>query len=164
MSASRRAHVSKSTTERSDYQQNVIRPKDRESPTLERLLPLDSTDSIAAVTETNNLAGSQPTARPWRLEAKTWAQVHALELVTSLFGLALLWLGSMVFTLNRETGELKQRIDAIDKATSDKSNEERVRHQIERLQDRLDTLRDHDPQTNSRAQPKGPRPSPRPTP
>jgi hypothetical protein len=172
MAASRRARVPKSPVERTEYQQNVIRPKDRESPTVERLQDPDSTDSIAAGIQASNepLAELRPTARPWRLEAKTWAQEHALELVTSLFGLALLYLGSQFVALNREVGELKQRLEAVEKTSYDKAGEERVQHQLDRLQDRLDGLarsgsqQVNGPTTQSPKPPKSPRSSARPIP
>lgn len=142
MSASRRAHVGKTTAERATYRQNVIRPKDRES-----LIPLpevDSTDSLARVPEPSNRPLTPPRhSRPKKSGLRVWLEEHWTEL---FFGGFLLWLGYQVVGLNREMGETKTRLDAVEKTTADSSSEQRLQHQIDRLEDRINAAAGHTPQ------------------
>jgi hypothetical protein len=53
------------------------------------------------------------------------------------------WIGNYVISLNREVGELKQQVQAMEKANdlsaaAATAAEERVQRQIERLEDRLE--------------------------
>src|SRR6266699_1102007 len=134
MAASRRIHATKSTEEKREYRENVIRPQP--APTMDLLPSSDSTATTATV-ETPTTRSDTPTAHS--PAAKGWLHENLSELGYATLALGFLaWLGLQMFGLNREVGELKQRVEAIEKARADgaateSATEQRMQREIDRL-------------------------------
>lgn len=134
MANARRGRVPKSPEEKRAYQENVIRPKP--SPTVDSLPFSDSTTALTHVDETSTTTTATPRHSESRglfaaLRAR-WHEAGGLALLLGFLG----WMAYQVYGLNREVGELKQRLDAIDKGSAD--YEERMQHRLDRVEDRLD--------------------------
>ncbi len=130
MTKQRRSHEAKTEEERRRYVATMIEPT--VSPTLDKgHRASDSTDAVAEEPENVGLAGigrrrTQPSA------VGRWFHEKGIELIVGVLIVGgLLWLARAVYSLNREVGELKERLHSVG------TDQERLQKEIERLDERI---------------------------
>jgi hypothetical protein len=108
----RSGHATKSAEEKREYRENVIRPAP--TPTVDLLPTSDSTAAVSATEAASTLSATTPTPRRKESE-KGWLRRNAAEISVTALALAFMaWIGNYVISLNREVGELKQQVQAME--------------------------------------------------
>jgi len=127
MSKARKGHQQKTTAERKDYFDNVIREA---APTLEPSdLAFDSTDQTATT------SGPERVGRPTPSKAEGWLvrrfrEDPFLTIAAPLLVIFLGWGAYQIYSLNREVGEVGTRVDSF------RENQEHLRNDLQRVDER----------------------------
>lgn len=139
----RSSHEQKSPAEREKYWATTVRQK--QSPTVdETTLDFDSTETpLPPITE--KTAPPQPSRPPKR--RFHWLRENWITALTGTAGTGVLLLGGwalyQTYSLNREVGELRVRVDTTTKQQEQfredlKRFEDQMRQEMDRMNDRLD--------------------------